>query len=435
MSDQQPQPGVRRPRQGRRLLGGALTIAVTSVALVAFGAVPAFARPTLVNPPVPTGGITAGPAAGSDTITVSGTWSWAVGTGVSEIAASSGAPCGNRYGVGWAMVWNDPNDPGYKLSYDGHSIYVGSTATSDDSVHYDTAAPCGTYSATAVTGTWTDSHTYTGGASSIPSSICVVDYVLRYPPTGHPHAYVATDNRRNSFDHAVKTGTVSSWAQAPNCFDPTTLKASPTIVTTATNAQVGSAITDTAVLSGTSQDITASAGDEDGDANGGISLSNAGGTVTFSLYGPSDTGCSSTPIFTSSPVAVSGNGSYGPVSFTPTQGAGTYRWIATYSGDTNNSGATEKCGASGEVSTVSSAPPTSPSQSTSPAASVTTAAAVTPTAVAGATSVHTGEPWAGSQPYVLAIVLFGLSLMGLGFYERRRALARRPATSSRTPHE
>jgi hypothetical protein len=44
--------------------------------------------------------------------------------------------------------------------------------------------------------------------------------------------------------------------------------------------------------------------------------------------------------------------------------------------------------------------------------------------------VHTGEPWAGSKPYVVAVVAFGLSLMGLGFFERRRTAVRRHATES-----
>ena len=60
----------------------------------------------------------------------------------------------------------------------------------------------------------------------------------------------------------------------------------------------------------------------------------AGGTITFKLYGPSDSGCGAL-VFTSSPVTVSGNGTYGPVSFTPTA-AGNYHWVAVYSGNLPN---------------------------------------------------------------------------------------------------
>jgi hypothetical protein len=62
----------------------------------------------------------------------------------------------------------------------------------------------------------------------------------------------------------------------------------------------------------------------------------AGGTITFKAYGPDD--CE-TVAFTSAPVSVSGNGEYGPVSFTPTE-PGTYHWVATYSGDSPNTNGT-----------------------------------------------------------------------------------------------
>jgi hypothetical protein len=41
--------------------------------------------------------------------------------------------------------------------------------------------------------------------------------------------------------------------------------------------------------------------------------------------------------------------------------------------------------------------------------------------------VHTGEPWAGSTPFVLAVLALGLSLLGLsGEIRRRRRPARAP---------
>jgi uncharacterized repeat protein (TIGR01451 family) len=42
-------------------------------------------------------------------------------------------------------------------------------------------------------------------------------------------------------------------------------------------------------------------------------------------------------------------------------------------------------------------------------------------AIKNATTVHTGEPWAGSTPYVLAVLGFGLSLLGFGASRRRRS--------------
>ena len=48
-----------------------------------------------------------------------------------------------------------------------------------------------------------------------------------------------------------------------------------------------------------------------------------------------------------------------------------------------------------------------------------------PAPVVGATTVHTGEPWAGSKPYELLVLFLGLSLVGLGIYGRRHPRHRR----------
>jgi uncharacterized repeat protein (TIGR01451 family)/fimbrial isopeptide formation D2 family protein len=67
-------------------------------------------------------------------------------------------------------------------------------------------------------------------------------------------------------------------------------------------------------------------------------------------------------------------------------------------------------------------PPTTPSTTPPPAATVVTES--NGGAITGATTVHTGEPWAGSSPYVLAVLAFGVSLVSLGQLRRRRALRR-----------
>ena len=58
------------------------------------------------------------------------------------------------------------------------------------------------------------------------------------------------------------------------------------------------------------------------------------GEIAFALYGPNDGTCSGTPVLTSA-IAVAGNGVYNSESFLPVV-SGTYRWVATYSGDANN---------------------------------------------------------------------------------------------------
>jgi hypothetical protein len=64
---------------------------------------------------------------------------------------------------------------------------------------------------------------------------------------------------------------------------------------------------------------------------------NPAGTITFRLFGPSDPTCAAAPIFTSMP-AVSGNGTYPSGSFVASA-PGTYRWEASYSGDSENAAA------------------------------------------------------------------------------------------------
>jgi hypothetical protein len=74
------------------------------------------------------------------------------------------------------------------------------------------------------------------------------------------------------------------------------------------------------------------------------SSSNAGGTITFSLFSPSDASCSGQPAFTQQ-VNVSGNGTYNTTNTAFIASAtGTWRWLVVYSGDKNNSGTTSTCG-------------------------------------------------------------------------------------------
>jgi uncharacterized repeat protein (TIGR01451 family) len=97
--------------------------------------------------------------------------------------------------------------------------------------------------------------------------------------------------------------------------------AAPTLTTQASGSgPFGSAISDTATLSGGS---------------------GATGTINFSVFGPNDSNCSSAPAFTSS-VSVNGNGPYGSGSFVPSA-PGTYRFVASYSGDVNNKATATVC--------------------------------------------------------------------------------------------
>ncbi len=141
---------------------------------------------------------------------------------------------------------------------------------------------------------------------------------------------------------AAGTTEIEPGAQQGNGYVTVTWTAQPlTLVTQATQdglpetpVAVGQGIDDVATLSG------------------GV---NPTGTIVFSLYGPGDTSCA-TPVATSA-ATVNGDGTYTSALYTTTL-AGTYYWVASYSGDSFNSPATEACGVPSETVTVAKAAPT-----------------------------------------------------------------------------
>jgi len=77
------------------------------------------------------------------------------------------------------------------------------------------------------------------------------------------------------------------------------------------------------------------------------------GSVTFAAY--ANATCTGAPAYSSGAVTVSGNGTYEPATaFTPTE-AGTYRVLASYSGDANNEPVAGACGEAGASVDVSKA--------------------------------------------------------------------------------
>jgi len=113
----------------------------------------------------------------------------------------------------------------------------------------------------------------------------------------------------------------------------TVSKIQPQIGTTATTpVTIGSAISDSATLSG--------------------ATANAGGTITFHLY--SDSACANEINTGLTAQTVNGNGSYGSGNYTPST-VGTYYWVASYSGDAANLSASGTCGDAGEASVVNKA--------------------------------------------------------------------------------
>jgi hypothetical protein len=137
--------------------------------------------------------------------------------------------------------------------------------------------------------------------------------------------------------------------QIDECFTVTPV--TPQLATTAGAGPVvlGNPISDTATLTGTSNQPGTPA------INPTTAGGPAGGTITFTAYGPNN--CT-TVAFTSAAVPVSGDGTYGPVSFTPTA-VGTYHWVASYSGNppnTNGTSHNSDCSDAGEDVTVVAVP-------------------------------------------------------------------------------
>ena len=120
----------------------------------------------------------------------------------------------------------------------------------------------------------------------------------------------------------------------------------------------------------------------------------AGATIDFRLYGPGDATCTGAPAFTSANVAYPlAGGSVPSASFTPSQ-AGTYHWVATYSGDANNAPVTGACNDADEIVTVN-APPTPPPPATTPPPPPATTPPPTPAPVAKTAPASASAPTGG----------------------------------------
>jgi LPXTG-site transpeptidase (sortase) family protein len=159
---------------------------------------------------------------------------------------------------------------------------------------------------------------------------------------------------------AFYSGDVNNSAVSTACNDPSESslanKATPTLTTTATvSTIVGATITDVAHL--------------------GAGYGTLGGTVSFDTFAPGDTTCSS-PIVVGSVVPVSGTGNYTSSPYTTTA-VGSYRWIAHYSGDTDNIAVSTACNDAGETSAVNKA---TPILTTTAAGPVTVGQSITDTA-------------------------------------------------------
>lgn len=162
------------------------------------------------------------------------------------------------------------------------------------------------------------------------ASVCKIDFtvnVVKMPTVDSDVAFPGVQTTFIADNTQWTLGQAGNLVNSARGTDNATIaKNTPTITTAASaNGMVGSTtLTDTANVFGR--------------VNPG-----AAGTVSFRLYGPDDDTCTGTPIFEDLDNAYSSTG--GPIvsaGFTPTE-AGTYRWIASYSGDSNNEAVSGSC--------------------------------------------------------------------------------------------
>jgi len=335
---------IKRRSGGRKVAVGVFTVVATLIATMGV----AFADAADPNPDaagtatIVSGTVTQNPdgswtvTSGSVNVEVGGTWTW----------FSRGDKCGARYGVGWAVDWHGistaPSVPGSvgSLQINGTSNYFHlfetdmsaqpSAGPEFDGNIYPLEDPCQQLTPDGdATGPWGALHTYNSG-TIIPELLCVNMYDLHGSP-GEPK--LGDFDPTSNGDNSIETNDFNPGEGEGNCFEPVFTNNSQIETSATPTAQLGASISDSATLSGVS--------------------ATAGGAITFKAYlgncTPANLG------FTSAAVSVSGPGAYGPVSFTPTT-AGTYNWIASYTGDAVNSPATGECGDEGEVSVITEAP-------------------------------------------------------------------------------
>ncbi|HEY5025165.1 MAG TPA: hypothetical protein VII76_09325 [Acidimicrobiales bacterium] len=219
------------------------------------GATPAFANAASPTASPLTSGTVELNANGTVTVTASGTWLWAFGVESATTAglhATVNHPCDSRTGVGWGVVWGDPNDPGFPETYVtkhgkpvSQMVHVGSVGrdpvNSDSSVDFNPNRPCGSFVQTNVprpgdgydTGAWKSVHVY-NSVASMPSDVCVITYDLGFtrPPTSHRTDF---DNNDNSVQWALfTTGSWDTTTTDDNCAQlPAPVVAPPVPVTVA----------------------------------------------------------------------------------------------------------------------------------------------------------------------------------------------------------
>lgn len=243
-----------RPRLHRRWVGRALVaVALTAAALADAPAAMGNAANPTAEAMLPGSVVLNGN--GTVTVTASGTWLWAYGRETDHtqgLDATAQHPCDSRTGVGWAMVWNDPDDPGYTETYTTKdrypvltdTVHVGSRGVdplnTDHQVTYNNVHPCGTFVETNKpgpgdgydTGVWTSTHVY-ASVADLPRAVCVITYDLGLAKPPGPHR-ISFQNNDNSVQWGLYNGGWNTSTMGQNCEALVTPVAAPTTTVTTT---------------------------------------------------------------------------------------------------------------------------------------------------------------------------------------------------------
>ena len=200
-----------------------------------------------------------------------------------------------------------------------------------------------------VTGSWTSATSAAAGTYTETGNAEPVSHITLGTPEpagNNQDQYTCLSfevNATNATFYATEAVGTTDWTPAGgSCMG---VGSQPTAVTTSLSGDgqsgtsitvpAGTAVTDTAILSGTN-------------------ASTATGTVTYNMY--SDSACTvAVPAGAGKAQAITTPGTLPASNPVPLSTPGTYYWQASYSGDANNGPSTSTCGTAGEVETV--APP------------------------------------------------------------------------------
>jgi hypothetical protein len=247
------------------------------------------------------------------TTTTAGTYNWAATYSGDANNTTAGSSCGDEPVVVTQVTPTITTSPSPLTGPVGTAISDTATVSGGfnptGTVTFELFSPADTTCTLSTTEpVFTSTNPLIGGSATS-------DSVTTVPPVGTYH-WVAT------YDGDSNNATVSS-ACSDEPVDIT--QATPMVVTTPSprSGPVATAIRDTATVSDAFMPT---------------------GTITFELFGPDDDTCAGNPVFTSADHALGGTPPRASSdSFTPTA-VGTYNWVATYSGDTNNATAGSACG-------------------------------------------------------------------------------------------